>query len=498
MLLHGGNAVDAAVAAVAAQGVVAPETCGVGGDLFALIHAPGWDMPRALNSSGRAGSGVDADDLRSSGLAHIPSNHPAAVTIPGCVDGMEALIEDLGQFSLTEVLQPAIALATDGFPVSTEQASQFSRLVGTYGDNPAVADFYTGGRPVTVGETVTRLALAQTLQAVASGGRSAFYEGTAGEDISTAVGGLITMADMTQSQAEWIEPIGVEIGVLTAWTTPPNSQGYLGPATLAVFEMLDPPDDPSDAEWWHLLIEAYRCLAWERNDLVADPGQQVLPAHLLLQHDRLQRAASAVDPGRAGNWPPGMGRASGTAYLCVADADGMTVSIIQSNYRGTGSPFGAARSGFLLQDRGTGFSLTPGHPNELNPGKRPLHTLSPTLWTEDGQPRWALGTRGGAVQPQLVAQVAALAIIGGADLDTTQSSPRWTVAEFGPGSGSHLAVEPGVPQAIVRELENRGHMIEIRDRPQPRWGPVSIIEVKKNLRRAAADPRVDTAAALVY
>jgi gamma-glutamyltranspeptidase/glutathione hydrolase len=498
VLQAGGNAVDAAVAAVAAQGVVAPETCGVGGDLFALVHAPGWERPRALNASGRAGSRANANDLRESGATEIPGDHPAAVTIPGCVDGMVTLIDELGSLDIRSILAPAIALAREGFEVSTEQATAFSRQADIYRDNPAVASFYPDGRPIEKGAMARRTELAKTLDGLAEGGREAFYGGVPGENISAAVGGMITPDDMAAPQAEWVEPIGVEVTGLMAWTIPPNSQGYLGPATLAVFEMLAPPDDPTDPNWWHLLIESYRCLAWERNDLVSDPKTLALPADLLMDRSRLERAAKSVDRDRAGVWPSAVGQASSTAYLCTADASGMAVSIIQSNYRGTGSPFGAARSGFLLQDRGMGFTLTSGHPNELTPERRPLHTLSPTLWTDGAQPRWVLGTRGGGVQPHLIAQLGARAILGGASLDEAQGSPRWTVSKFGPGSPSQLAFEPGVPKVILDDLETRGHTISILDDHQPGWGPMSVIELNGPERAAAADPRVDTTSALLF
>lgn len=498
VLKAGGNAVDAAVAAVAAQGVVAPETCGIGGDLFAIIHAPGWESPRALNASGRAGSNVDANALRHEGADTIPRDHPSAVTVPGCVDGMTTLISELGSVDISQVLAPAIALAEDGFEVSTEQASAFGRQAGVYRDNPAVAGFYPGGHPVTRGDTVVRPDLARTLREIATGGRDAFYGGDAGADIVTALGGSITRDDLGRGQSEWVDPIGVEVAGLTAWTIPPNSQGYLGPASLAVFEMLAPPPDPESPEWWHLLIEAFRCVAWERNDLVSDPETVALPAHMLLDAERLARAASTVDRGRSGVWPTGLGKISSTAYLCVVDAAGLAVSIIQSNYNGTGSPHGAARSGFLLHDRGLGFTLTPGHPNELAPGKRPLHTLSPTLWTDGDQPKWTLGTRGGSVQPQLVAQLAARAILGGTNLEDAQAAPRWTVSEFGPGAPSAPSFEPGIEDTVLNDLRSRGHHLTVLDQPQPGWGPMSLIELDGTERRAAADPRVDTATALLF
>lgn len=497
MLERGGNAVDAAIAVVAAQGVVAPETCGLGGDLFALIHAPGWERPRALNASGRSGSKVDAEELRSRGLLEIPRDHPAAVTIPGCVDGLVELSSTLGSVDLGEAMRPAIQLAAEGFEVSTEQAAAFARQTEIYGTHPAVAGFYPHGEAVRVGDTVSRPDLAQTLRAIVSDGREGFYGGVAGEDIVAAVDG-ITSSDLAVRQAEWIDPIGIEVRGLTAWTTPPNSQGYLAPATLAVMDLLRVTDDPQDPVWWHSMIESYRALAWERDDIVADPDHVALPVDLLLDPARLRRAAASVDPTTAGVWPAAPASGAGTAFMCVADAHGMAVSIIQSNYHGTGSTFGAARSGFLLQDRGRGFTLMPGHPNELGPGKRPLHTLSPTLWAEGNRPRWLIGTRGGNVQPQLIAQMAARAMMSGQPLAEAQGAPRWTIGGFGPGTRSHPVIEPGLSGSITTELERRGHRISIADGPQPGWGPMSIIELDGSSRSTAPDPRVDTTAALVF
>jgi gamma-glutamyltranspeptidase/glutathione hydrolase len=264
-----------------------------------------------------------------------------------------------------------------------------------------------------------------------------------------------------------------------------------------VFEMLDPPADTDDPAWWHLLIEAYRSVAWERDDLVAEPESAPLPAELILDRGRLERAAATVDRTRTGRWPRDMGRASGTAYLCVVDGNGMSVSMIQSNYYGTGSAFGARSSGFLLHNRGAGFTLTPGHPNEILPGKRPLHTLAPTLWTSKGEPRWVIGTRGGSLQPQLVAQVAARAVLAGHDLGAAQAAPRWTIEEFGPYSESRLRAEPGIPPATFDRLTALGHRLEVLDAPQSGWGPVSVIEVDGSHVATARDPRVETTMAVV-
>ena len=498
ILEAGGNAVDAAVAIVAAQGVVAPETCGIGGDLFALIHEPGWDRPVVLNASGRAGSGANAPTILDSGYPTIPADHPAAVTIPGCVDGLVTLTARHGTKGLDELFHPAISLADDGFPSSTEQSRAFERQADVYRDNPAVAGFYPNARPVAPGDTVRRPDLARTLAEIADSGRAAFYEGTPASDIVAAVDGMISPEDLVEDNAEWVEPIGATAFGMECWTLPPNTQGYLGPGALAVFDMLDPPTDRADPIWWHLLVESYRCLAWERDDLVGDPDHLALPADLLLDEARLARAAETVDRTATGRWPRQATKPASTAYMCAVDSDGMTVSIINSNYRGTGSPFGAANSGFLLQDRGMGFNLTSGHPNCLGPGRRPLHTLSPTLWTRAQHPTWALGTRGGAVQPQLIAQMAARIMGLGDSPETAQRAPRWTLADFGPFTDSSLRFEPGVSDSILDDLRSKGHEIEVLDLPQSGWGPMSLIGIDGGSRLTAADPRVDTTAALVF
>jgi gamma-glutamyltranspeptidase/glutathione hydrolase len=426
----------------------------------------------------------------------IPIDHPLTVTVPGCVDGWAALSSELGTQDLAECLASAIGLAEDGYEVSTEQSMTFRSTAGMYAHHPAVQELYPSGAPVAPGSLVRRPALAATLRAIGDHGRDAFYTGIPAEDIISELGGIITAEDLARSQAEWVEPISCRVAGLEAWTIPPNSIGYLGPATVAVFEMLEPPADPGHPDWWHLLIESYRSLAWERDDVVADPAHAPLPADLLLDHDRLSRAAATVRRDRTGTWPA-IGGPSGTAYMCVVDDQGMAVSMIQSNYNGPGSAFGAARSGFLLHNRGAGFTLTPGHPNELAPGKRPLHTLSPTLWTDGDEPRWVIGTRGGGLQPQMVAQIAARVVLAGQDTQTAQGAPRWAIADFGPFSGPGVQVEPGVPAAILRELRRRGHQIEELVSPQSAWGPVSVIAIDGDRRDTHRDPRVDTTEAVV-
>lgn len=430
-------------------------------------------------------------------MSAIPRDHPAAVTVPGCVDGLALLSKELGALALSQALRPAISIAQEGFEVSLELEQAFTGEAALYATHPAVAELYPESRPVRKGEWISRIRLAATLEAIASDGRDAFYRGTPAHDIVSELEGLLTSEDLAQDHAGWVEPIGCTIAGIQAWTVPPNSQGYLGLGSLSVFEMLDPPKDHDDPTWWHLLIESYRALACERDRLVADPRHVPFVSEHLLDPQRLSQVAGTIDRHKAGRWPRPVRGESSTAYLCVADQDGMAVSMIQSNFFGTGSAFGAPRSGFLLHNRGTGFSLTPGHPNELAPGKRPMHTLSPTLWTKGGTARWLLGTRGGHYQPQIVSQVGARAILSGADVATAQAAPRWVMGDFGPRTPSQLALEPGVDPALLSALKVRGHNVKEVDERQAGWGPVSIVGIADHQMTTARDPRVETTSAVV-
>lgn len=495
VLSRGGSAVDAAIALNAVQGVVAPETCGIGGDLFALVHDDG--EVSALNSSGRAGSRVSAEALRADGHTVVPARHPAGVTVPGCVAGWFALHERFGRLPMSDLLQRATDLAREGFPASTEYAAAAGHLAPFLREHAEGAQILQQGRPPLRGERVVRPNLARTLDAIGRDGPAAFYRGPVAESITAAVGGLVTGEDLEAHTPDWITPLSTDVFGATAWTIPPNSQGYLTLATLRIFESLLDRIDPDDPSWTHLLIESYRVVAQERDDVVADPDTAPLAPDRLLDPERLTALASDVSPDRATarrrpTWKPG-----GTMYGCVVDGAGMAVSLIESNFHGIGSGLGAGDSGFVLHDRGRGFDLRPGHPNELTAGRRPLHTLSPTMWTEGDRLRAVLGTRGGHQQPQLLAQVAALAFGAGRSPAAAQSHPRWTIADLSDiDTRSAVEIEGAAPQAVVDGLLARGHEVRIRPNRMGGWGPVSLIEVGPDgLRTAAADPRVDTASA---
>lgn len=495
LLAKGGNAVDAALAVNAVQGMVAPETCGIGGDLFALVTGPATAGVIALNASGRAGSGAAdlARQLRAGGMKAIPQHHPAAVSIPGCVDGWLALHARLGQRDWREILGPAIRLGREGFPASDEFSRAFgARLVELLAE-PSGRDMYPEGVAPAPGDRIRRAQLAATLERVAELGRDAFYTGETARALSAAVDGAITPDDLARSQADWVEPLSVDVFGLTAWTVPPNSQGYLTLATLGVLARCGLPD-LDDPLAWHRSIEAYRQAAADRDRILADPAAMSVAPESLLSAERIEAMADRVRDDAVATLPPPPAANGGTAYMCVVDGDGLGVSLIQSNFYGIGSGISVPGTGFLLHDRARGFTLSPGHPNELGPGKRPMHTLSPSLWTENGDLAGVVGTRGGHIQPQLMSQLTTHLFGYRLEPGEAMAVPRWSVPIPAEGdTTSTVELEPGTPDTVAEGLARKGHRVEMLAGIQGGWGPMSAIVVGAGrLRRAAADPRVDT------
>jgi gamma-glutamyltranspeptidase/glutathione hydrolase len=492
---QGGTAIDGAIAADAMLAVVAPDTCGPGGDLFAIVHRPGDDQPIVLNASGRAGSGASSARLRDQGLIEIPPRSHWSITVPGCVDGWEALVARFSALTLAEDLEPAIARANEGFSASFELANSLGRLQDQVGSQPSAAALYPSGEPPQPGTRLRRPALAATLGAIAEGGRSAFYLGPVGEGIIQATDSTINTEDLERRQIEWVTPASTDVFGLTAWTVPPNSQGWITLAALRIFEMLDPPRDPAEPTFQHALIESYRAVAWERADTTTDPDTAPFSPDQLLDSDRLADRAAEVDLSRARRWPVPTGAPGGTAYLTTRDSNGMVVSFIQSNFWGIGSGISAGATGVWLHNRGAGFSLHPGHPNELTPGRRPLHTLAPTLWTAGDRARLVLGTRGGDQQPQILAQVAANQLWAEVEPDEAQRLPRWSIAAPASGDLPTIQYEPRYESPTTAELTRMGHVVESAEPWEAGWGPVSTITIDRAVR-GEADPRVSTATAI--
>ncbi len=495
MLSAGGNAVDAAVAASAALAVTTQHMCGMGGDLWALVHVPGHDAPFALNASGRAGSGSDSAALRAEGHGAMPfRGDMRSVPVPGCVDGWTALMDRFGSMPLADVLEPARRLAADGFPASPILGRMSSLVAGVNGAD----DYLHNGRPVAAGQVVRRAGLARSLAAIGAEGRSAWYEGEFGAGLQRLGEGLYSPADLARSQADWVAPVRAEAFGQTLWTAPPNSQGYLSLAGAVIADGLDLPEDPNDPLWAHLLVEACKQAAFDRPEVLFEgaDGQR------LVSEERLAPRRAAISRDAAADvTPPTKG--GGTIYLCTADGTGMGVSLIQSNAAGFGSHLAVPEVGVFLHNRGIGFSVEEGHPAELAPGRRPPSTLSPALATNaDGSLRTVFGCMGGDAQPQVVLQMAARRFHAGQSVGRSLTDHRFalTVPDadgFDTWSAKGqltVAVERGAPW--VDGLRSRGHAV-IEKTWGDGFGHSHMIDVLDNgVLAGVADPRALTGAAI--
>ena len=490
MLAGGGNAVDAVVATAAVLAVVAPNTCGMGGDMFALVGT-GDGAPLCLNGSGRAPSGASAEQLRAEGHEAMPRlHHPAAVTVPGCVDGWLALHSRLGTVNLPEVLGAAHAYAAGGFAASAELAGAAADVATSAGNTDIPGD-------LRAGDTVRRPGSARALEALAGGGREAFYGGEFGEGLLGLAGGLFSADDLAVPVADWVEPATVEAWGHRLWTVPPNSQGYLILAAAALVQGLDLPTDPAEADWAHWLIEAARAVGSFRPAQLsdaADVAELLDPGHLAELRRRVLAGDTPVTP---------LGTEGDTTYLCAADGT-MTVSLIQSNAMGFGSRLVCGSTGIFLHNRGLGFSLDPTHPACYAPGRRPPHTLSPALVTTlEGRNRAVLGTMGGDAQPQVVLQMLARLLHCGQSPAEILGAGRWILlgpdafATWTPGWRPPVALEPHVPAAWAEGLAARGHNLAGLDENPKLTGHAHLIEVSPDgTLSGAAEPRTALAAAV--
>jgi gamma-glutamyltranspeptidase/glutathione hydrolase len=455
MYALGGNAVDAAIATNAAIAVTSPQLCGMGGDLFALVHD--GDGVHALNSSGRAGSGASAAALRDAGFTEMPFRHDIrTVTVPGCVDGWCALNSRFGRLPLATVLAPAIRLAEDGFPASPLLVGAISQLDDA--GREQLAELASQAR--RTGDRVRRPGVATALLAVAEQGRDGFYLGAFGDGLLSLGSGWFDRNDLAVAGATWVDPLSTPAFGRTLHTIPPNSQGYLllGAARL-VDSLIDSlPADPDDPAWAHLLVEAAKAAGRDRPDVLAEDADG---AALV---DAIASRAGEIDVAHASH----IGRAhhdGDTTYLCTVDRDRMGVSLIQSNASGFGSWLVEPNTQINLHNRGLGFSLEAGHPAELGPGRRPPHTLSPALATRpDGSLAAVFGTMGGDGQPQILLQIAARLFHHGQSPGVAVDAGRWVL--HGPvtgfdtwttAEGPHLLVEGQAPADWVERLRALGH-----------------------------------------
>jgi gamma-glutamyltranspeptidase len=482
ILRAGGHAVDAAIAANAALGVVMPNACGLGGDAFWLI----WDAgsgedgrghQHALNGSGRSPGGADAAQLRREGLGIMPLRGPRSVTIPGAVRSWGDAHRRFGRLPVSSVLAPAIELAEGGFPAWTEL------IDAVEGTAPLVADavgsnasffhvYRPHGRAWRPGEVIRLPALAGTLRRLADDGFDVFYDGDLGERqaaLLAKLGAACGPEDFRDHTSTWGEPIATTYRGVRVTSHPPNSSGVVALELLNILEEFEPPvgafrggglHDPS---WAHVVIEAAKLAMADRDAHLTDPEARELPIERLLDKVHAAMLAALIDPRQASvpresTNPPG----GGTAYLAAVDAEGNAVSLIQSNYLGFGSGVVDPETGIHYQNRGSYFSLDPDHPNVLEPGKRTLHTLMPGMLFLEGAPGpWVVaGSMGGDAQPQIHAQLVSSIVDGGLDIAQAVAAPRWFVApRFHFDPAREVQAESRFEPQFLEALASMGHPV---------------------------------------
>jgi gamma-glutamyltranspeptidase/glutathione hydrolase len=494
MLRAGGSAADAAVAASAVLAVTSQHLCGMGGDLFALVHHGDGESPATLNASGRAGSGADADRMRREGHALMPFREDIrSVTVPGCVDGWVALHDRFGRLPLGDVLAPAIGYARDGFPASPTLVAAFPRVA----DLPGSSD-YTDAGPIRVGRAIRRPGVARTLQAIASDGRDGFYQGDFGTGLLALGGSEYAPEDLARPLADWVDPLVVRAWGHDVWTVPPNSQGYLTLAGAWMADGLDLPAEPSESRWAHLLVEVAKQAGYDRPAVLHEGADG--PA--LLASERLDRRRAAVGETAARIGAPVS--AGDTIYLCAADGDGGGVSLIQSNASGWGSHLIEPATRIFLHNRGVGFSVEAGHPAEYGPGRRPPHTLSPALVTRpDGSLRAVIGTMGGDAQPQVLLQLLARLLHSGQAPGDALAAGRWRLGVEG-STGFDTWTRPEALRVEIEghavgwddDLRSRGHAVHRTSPHDSAFGHAHVIvRDDEGMLHGAADHRSQGGAA---
>ncbi|MFW6116053.1 MAG: gamma-glutamyltransferase, partial [Chloroflexota bacterium] len=406
-LRNGGNAFDAAVTAAATLNVVEPMSTGIGGDCFALLYLGDSGEIRALNGSGRAPQGLDVSVFQERGLHAVPATGMLPVTVPGTVDGWAALLDAHGSISLADALAPAIHYAEEGYRVTNVIAADWAHFAPKLRATPDAARHYLvdGQRAPRAGEIFRLPALARSLRKIAEGGRDVFYEGEIAEAIvefSNRNGGFLSLSDFASHTSTWADPISTDYRGYRVYECPPNGQGLAALLALNVFEGFSPDGlGIYSAERLHLLIESMKLGFADAFTYVADRELADIPVAQLLSDDYAAERRAMIRPDRAmEHVPPGQPTGRDTVYLTVADSHGNACSFINSLYYGFGSGMVAGDTGICLQNRGACFVLDPAHRNCWAPGKRPYHTIIPSLITRDGTLKASYGVMGGFMQPQ--------------------------------------------------------------------------------------------------
>ena len=471
ILKQGGNAIDAAIAANAAIGLMEPTANGIGGDLFAIVWIEKDKKLYGLNASGRSPQNLTLDYFKDNKFEKIPAYGPLPVSVPGCVDGWFELHDRFGKMNMKNVLNPAINYAENGFPV-TELVSYYmniaSKNFNTYANFKET--YYVNGRTPKKGQLFKNPDLANTLKIIAKQGRKGFYEGEIAETISKFIidqGGFLSYGDLKNHESDWIEPVSTNYRGYDVWELPPNGQGI---AALQILNLLEGFDIRSmgfgSAEYIHHFVEAKKIAFADRAKYYADMNFNKIPVDYLISKDYANKRRNEIDPNKSARIVKAGEIENGdTIYLTTADSEGNLVSLIQSNYRGMGSGMVPPGLGFMLQDRGELFSLEEGHFNVYEPSKRPFHTIIPAFITKDDKPYISFGLMGGAMQPQGHAQIVINLIDFDMNLQEAGDAPRIRhVSNQQPTGGNmydggELSLESGFDYKGIRQLMEYGHKI---------------------------------------
>jgi gamma-glutamyltranspeptidase/glutathione hydrolase len=476
ILKQGGNAVDAAIAANAALGLMEPTGCGIGGDLFAIVWDGKTQKLYGLNASGRSPHKLTLEYFLERGMRNIPDPGPLTVTVPGCVDGWFELHQKFGNLDMEAILRPAIQYAREGFPLTEVIAKGWHEEIERLGEFPDIKDIYMiDGQAPGKGDIFKNPYLANTLEQIAREGRDLFYQGDIARIIDKFIkkqGGFLSYQDLADHHSEWVEPLFTTYRGFQVWELPPNGQGI---AVLQMLNILEEYDlrqlGFGSPDYLHLLIETKKMVYEDRARYYADPNFSKIPLGFLISKEYAAQRRKLIDPNRStvsyhpGDLPLEDGD---TIYLTVADSSGTMVSLIQSNYDGMGSGMTPPGLGFVLQNRGVLFSLETGHPNVYAPHKRPFHTIIPGFVTKDGKPYISFGVMGGSMQPQGHVQVLVNMIDFGMNLQEAGDAPR--IRHTGSSQpngkkmndGGWVNAESGILLESMQDLVTRGHRIRYR------------------------------------
>ena len=471
ILKKGGNAIDAAIAANAAIGLMEPTGNGIGGDLFAIVWIEKEKKLYGLNASGRSPKKLTIEYFKENNFQSIPPYGPLPVSVPGCVDGWFELHDKFGKIKMNEILEPAIKYAENGFPITELVAYYMKNASRNFEDYPNFKEtYYINDSTPYKGEIFKNPDLANTLKIIAEKGRKGFYEGKIAKTISNFIidqGGFLSYDDLKSHKSEWIKPVSTNYRGYDIWELPPNGQGI---AALQILNLLEGYDIKSmgfgSADYIHHFVEAKKIAFADRAKYYADMDFNEIPVEYLISKEYSDIRRKEINPMNAAkNVPPGNIENGDTIYLTTADSDGNMVSLIQSNYRGMGSGMIPTGLGFMLQDRGELFSLQDDHFNVYKPNKRPFHTIIPAFITKDGNPFVSFGLMGGAMQPQGHAQIVINLIDFEMNLQEAGDAPRIRhQSDEQPTGGNmfdggELALEDGFNYKEIRKLMKKGHKI---------------------------------------